>query len=72
MEQILHATWAALVFNMRIVNTIDWQSFNREAAAFIRNAPKGTFPLTRRGLLEPPTEGEISWGVFPGEAPRPS
>lgn len=59
MEQILHTTWAALVFNMRVVNTVDWQTFNREAAAYIRNAPIGAFPLTRRGLLEAPAEGEV-------------
>lgn len=60
MEQILHSVWAALVFNMRIVNTIDWQAFNREAAAYIRNVPAGTFPLTRRGLLEPRPAEEVA------------
>jgi hypothetical protein len=65
MEQILHSAWAALVFNMRIVNTIDWQAFNREAAEYVRNAPAGTFPLTRRGLLEPPTAEDLVQGGDP-------
>jgi hypothetical protein len=52
MAEILHMTWAALVFNMRVVNTVDWQGFNPEAAAYVR-AHSSRFPLTQRGLLEP-------------------
>lgn len=52
MEEVLHLTWAAIVFNTRIVNTVDWQVFRPEAAAFIR-AHRDQFPITRRGLLEP-------------------
>ncbi len=51
MDLILHMTWAALVLNTRLVTTTDWNVFNREAAAFVRQH-KGRFPLTERGLLE--------------------
>ncbi|MBI3469183.1 MAG: hypothetical protein HY000_39775 [Planctomycetes bacterium] len=50
--EILHTTWAALVLNMKLVNTIDWQIFNREAAIYVR-ANCSKFPITPRGLLEP-------------------
>lgn len=60
MEEILHTTWAGLVLNTRLVNTIDWQVFNRHAAAFIRSAAPGKFPLTHRGLMEPPSAEEAA------------
>lgn len=52
MDLILHMTWAGLVLNTRIVNTIDWQVFNPAAAAYVRSH-SNEFPLTDRGLLEP-------------------
>lgn len=52
MEQILHTVWAALVFNMRLVNTVDWQGLNSAAAQYVREHGATQFPLTRRGLLE--------------------
>lgn len=60
MEEILHTTWAGLVFNSRIINTIDWQVFNPHAASYVRNAPEGTFPITPRGLMEAPTPEEAA------------
>ena len=52
-ESVLHLTWAAVVVNMRITNTVDWQIFRPEAAAYLRSN-KEKFPITRRGLMEPP------------------
>jgi len=52
-ESVFHLAWAGVVFNMRIVNTIDWQVFRPEAAAYVR-ANHARFPITRRGLMEPP------------------
>ena len=52
-ESVFHLTWAAVVVNMRITNTIDWQIFRPDAAAFLRSH-KEKFPITRRGLMEPP------------------
>lgn len=52
MELILNMTWAALVLNTRVVNTVEWQIFNPAAAAHVRHAAPGRFPLTHRGLLE--------------------
>jgi hypothetical protein len=53
---ILHMTWAALVFNLRVVDTVDWHGMNPVAAAFVR-ANREMFPLTDRGLFEaPPAE----------------
>jgi hypothetical protein len=64
-ESVLHLTWAAVVVNMRITNTIDWQVFRPDAAAFLRShADK--FPITRRGLMEPPEDAPR----FPEESPR--
>lgn len=64
MDLILHMTWAALVFNTRLVTTTDWRVFNQAAAAYVRSQ-KDKFPLTARGLLEPlPTK--------PAPAPNPT
>jgi hypothetical protein len=52
MDLILHMTWAALVFNTRLVTTTNWRVFNQAAAAYVRSR-KDDFPLTDRGLLEP-------------------
>lgn len=52
-ESVFHLTWAAVVVNMRITNTIDWQIFRPDAAAYLRSN-KDKFPITRRGLMEPP------------------
>jgi hypothetical protein len=49
---VLHMTWAALVFNLRVVDTVDWHGLNPEAAAYVR-ANREMFPLTERGLFEP-------------------
>lgn len=51
LEQILHMTWAAITFNMRVVNAIEWQGFNPRAAGFVKANP-GMFPLDSRGLFE--------------------
>ena len=51
LTQILHMAWAAVVFNLRLVNTVDWQGLNPEAAAYVR-AHKEDFPLTPMGLFE--------------------
>jgi hypothetical protein len=51
LSQILHVSWAAVVFNLRLVNTVDWQGLNPEAAAYVR-AHKERFPLTPMGLFE--------------------
>jgi hypothetical protein len=50
---ILHMTWAALVFNLRVVDTVDWHGLNPRAAAFVR-ANREMFPLCDRGLFEAP------------------
>ena len=50
---ILHMTWAAVVFNLRVVDTIDWHGMNPAAAAYVR-AHREAFPLTERGLFETP------------------
>ena len=34
--EILHMVWAALVFNLRVVNTTEWQGFQPEAAVYVR------------------------------------
>jgi ubiquitin-protein ligase len=52
MMEILHMTWAALTFNVRVMDTVDWHGLNPEAAAYVR-ANKEKFPLTMRGLFEP-------------------
>ena len=54
-ESVFHLTWAAVVVNMRITNTIDWQVFRPDAAAFLRSHQE-KFPITRRGLMEPPED----------------
>ncbi|HVS34809.1 MAG TPA: hypothetical protein VMS17_04450 [Gemmataceae bacterium] len=51
LTQVLHTAWAAVTFNMRLVNTVEWQGLNAEAAAYVR-AHKEEFPLTPRGLFE--------------------
>ena len=56
LQQILHTTWAALVLNTRLVNTVDCQVFNHNAAAYVR-AEHARFPLTERGLLESAGKG---------------
>lgn len=53
LAQVVHMTWAALVFNMRVVNTVEWEGMNPAAAAYVR-AHRDTFPLTDRGLFEAP------------------
>jgi hypothetical protein len=60
-ESVFHMTWAAVVVNMRITNTIDWQVFRPDAAAFLRSHTD-KFPITRRGLMEPP-EGASEFAV---------
>lgn len=57
-ESVFHLTWAALVVNMRITNTIDWQVFRPEAAAYLRSN-QDKFPITRRGLMEPPEAAPV-------------
>jgi hypothetical protein len=56
LDQIVHMTWAALVFNMRVVNPIEWQGFNPRAAMYVKANPT-MFPLNPHGLFEakPPT-----------------
>jgi hypothetical protein len=51
MESILNQLWAAVTFNMTIVNTISGDVVNAEAADFVR-ANAHRFPLCREGLLE--------------------
>lgn len=51
MGEILHRTWAAITFNLKLVNTVEWEGFNPRAAAFVRANPQ-LFPLTDRGLFE--------------------
>jgi hypothetical protein len=51
MESILNQLWAAVTFNMSIVNTISGEVVNREAADFVR-ANVHRFPLRHEGLLE--------------------
>jgi hypothetical protein len=53
MKEILHMTWAGLVFNMRLMDAVDWHGLNPDAAVYVRaNAER--FPLTHRGLYEAP------------------
>ena len=52
-------TWAALVFNMQVVDTVDWHGMNPAAAAFVRSH-REMFPLTDRGLFEAPPTPERS------------
>jgi hypothetical protein len=51
MESILNQLWAAVNFNMSIVNTVSGQVVNAEAADFVR-ANAHRFPLRHEGLLE--------------------
>ena len=51
MESILNQLWAAVTFNMSIVNTVSGEVVNREAADFVR-ANAHRFPLRAEGLLE--------------------
>lgn len=51
MDQILHTSWAGLVYHSRVVNTVDYQVFNPAAAAYVRSI-KERLPLTTLGLLE--------------------
>lgn len=51
LPEIMHMTWAALVFNLRLVDTVEWHGLNPQAAAFVR-ANQHRFPLDARGLFE--------------------
>ena len=51
LQEIMHMTWAALVFNLRLVDTVEWHGLNPQAAAFVR-ANQHRFPLDACGLCE--------------------
>lgn len=51
MEQILHTLWAALTFNMKVVNPRLGEVLCREAAEFVIQH-RDNFPLTEAGLFE--------------------
>jgi hypothetical protein len=53
LEFILSQAWAGLSLNMRTVNTRSGDILNAEAAQFVR-ANASRFPLTQRGMFEPP------------------
>lgn len=49
--EIVHMTWAALTFNLRVADTVEWHGLNPAAAAFVR-ANQHRMPLTECGLYE--------------------
>jgi hypothetical protein len=51
LEEIMHMTWAALVLNLRLVDTVEWHGLNPEAATYVRDN-QHSFPLDKRGLCE--------------------
>jgi len=53
LETILHQAWAGLTLNMRHVNTRWGDILNSDAAHFVR-ANADRFPLTTKGIFEPP------------------
>jgi len=53
LAEILHMTWAAIVFNLRVVDTIEWHGFQPDAALFVRCNPH-RFPLTAARPEEQP------------------
>jgi hypothetical protein len=65
LDLVIHQLWAAFTFNMKIINTRAGQIVNPEAALYVR-ANAHMFPITKRGLFEPPDEELKSsqWHVF--------
>jgi hypothetical protein len=57
LQEIIHMTWAALTFNLRLLDTVEWHGLNAQAAAYVR-ANRNHFPLTECGLFEHECCGE--------------
>lgn len=55
LDLVVHQLWAAFAFNMKIINTRSGEIVNPEAAVYVR-ANAHMFPLTKRGLFEPPDD----------------
>src|SRR5262249_47473411 len=51
LKEVLHMTWAGLVFNMRLMDAVDWHGLNPGGAVDVR-ANTERFPLTERGVFE--------------------
>ena len=65
LDLVIHQLWAAFTFNMKTINTRSGQIVNPDAAVYVR-ANAHLFPITKRGLFEPPDDDlkNNHWHIF--------